>query len=122
MHIIYLKMNNLCYDVLMHILEYIDLCDIYNVKFISTEFDDLCNDNLLWKIFYKNNYRVKRSDLNVILYMDAYKKCYHINLLKCELNMNDSIKDIMNSRELSLTFKKIKNIPSEIGQLLIYKS
>ena len=43
---------------------------------------------------------IKHSDLNMLSYKDAYKKCYELNVLKHKLNMNESITDMMNLQEL----------------------
>src|SRR5271154_1517976 len=97
-------MDNMCYDVLFHICEYLDLNNIMNIRLISKEFDEILNDDLLWKTYYVREYNIKHKDLNKMKNKDAYKKCHDINVLKfiCNFNMNISIIDMMNIQVINL--------------------
>src|ERR1700675_3877517 len=111
------------YDELFHIFEYLDLSDTINVQLISKQFNDILSDDFLWKTYYETSeyYRIKHSDLNMLSYKDAYKKCHEINVLKHKLNINESITDMMNLQELHLYHTEIKKIPHEIGLLVNLK-
>ena len=111
-------MDNLCYDILFHICEYVDLNDVINIKLISKQFDEILNDDFLWKTYYVREYNIKHMELNKMKNKDAYKKCHDINVLKCKLNINKSIIDMMNLQEIQLIYKQIKEIPHEIGLLI----
>lgn len=52
-------MNNLCYDVMLNILEHLNICDIFNVRLVSKQFDDFYNDNLLWKTHFERDYDIE---------------------------------------------------------------
>ena len=108
------------YDELFHIFEYLDLCDIINVRLVSKQFNDILNDDFLWKTYYETSqyYHIKHSDLNMLSYKDAYKKCHKLNVLKHKLDMNESITDMMNLQQLLLNNTKI---PSEISLLVNLK-
>ena len=115
-------MDHICYDILFHICEYLDLTDIINVRFISTQFDDVYNDNLLWKMHYIRNYNIKHKDLYKlsaqINYKNLYKKCHDLNVLKHNFKMNEFIIDIMNLQELGLFNKNIIKISPKIKHLI----
>lgn len=57
-------MNTLCDDILYCIIKYLKLNDTLNVRLISKQFDDILNDKLLWKSYYKRDYDVEHKDLN----------------------------------------------------------
>ena len=80
-------MDILCYDVLCHIFEYVEIGDTLNVRLISKQFDYIANDNLLWKCYYNRDYNIKDSNLNILSKKEAYKKCHEICILKRKLNM-----------------------------------
>ena len=110
-------MDNICYDILFHICEYLDLNDMINIKLISKQFDEILNDDFLWKTYYVKEYNIKHKDLNKMKKKDAYKKCHDINVLKRKLNINKSIINMMNLQRL-IYEKQIKEIPHEIGLLV----
>ena len=58
-------------------------------------------------------YGIKHSDLNMLSYKDAYKKCHELNVLKHKLNINESITDMMNLQNLNLYENQIKKIPQK---------
>ena len=103
-------MDNICYDILFHICEYLDLNDMMNIRLISKEFDEILNDDLLWKTYYVREYNIKHMDLNKMKNKDAYKKCHDINVLKLISNLyiNKSIIDMMNLQEINLIMKTNK--------------
>ena len=113
-------MDNICYDILFHICEYLDLNNMMNIRLISKEFDEILNDDLLWKTYYVREYNIKHKDLNKMKNKDAYKKCHDINVLKLMSNLyiNKSIIDMMNLQEINLIENQIKEIPREIGLLV----
>ena len=80
-------MDNICYDILFHICEYLDLNNIINIKLISKQFDEILNDDFLWKTYYVREYNIKHTDLNKMKNKDAYKKCHDINVLKLMSNL-----------------------------------
>ena len=96
-------MDILCDDILNHIFEYVEIDDTLNVRLISKQFDYMINDNLLWKRYYKRDYRVKHINLNILSKKEAYKKCHEICILKQKLNINESIIDMMNLQLLNLS-------------------
>lgn len=133
-------MNYICYDILLHIFEYLDIGDAINARLISKQFDELYDDKLLWKIYYERDYGLNHSDLNNLSKINAYKKCNDIIVFKLKLKFdtNQTIIDIMNLQEFklngdmksraakyfdanfkfdSLTRPKLKIIPREITQL-----
>ena len=89
-------------------------------RLVSKQFNDILSDDFLWKTYYETSeyYHIKHSDLNMLSYKDAYKKCHELNVLKHKLNMNESITDMMNLQKLHLYHTKIKKIPYEIGLLV----
>ena len=103
-------MYDLCYDIFVNIFEYLDLNDIINVRLISKQFDDLCDDNFLWKTYYVKEYNIKHMELNKMKNKDAYKKCHDIDVLRRNLNINKSIINMMNLERLNLYGNKIKEI------------
>ena len=107
-------MDILCYDVLCHIFEYVEIDDTLNVRLISKQFDYMVNDNLLWKCYYNRDYRVKHVNLNILSKKEAYKKCHEICILKRKLKMGQSIFDMMNLQELDLQYRNVMIIPKEI--------
>ena len=124
----------ICYDILFHIFEYLDVNNINNVRLVSKLFDDVLNDDLLWKIYYMKNYNIKHKDLHVLSNENAYKKCHEIDvfskLYDNKFIKNKSIIDIINLQGLNLSQRmtkirsshlidnKIREIPNIVTQLI----
>ena len=111
-------MDILCYDILCHIFEYVEIDDTLNVRLISKQFDYIVNDNLLWKCYYNRDYCVKHVNLNILSKKEAYKKCHEICVLKQKLKISQSIFDMMNLQELDSQSRNITIIPKEIYQFM----
>src|ERR1700689_3704344 len=111
-------MIELCYDIHFHIFEYLELNDVYNAKFVAKQFNDILNDDFLWKTYYKRDYHIKHECLNKLSNKNAYKKCHIIDVLKQKLHINESVFQIMNLQELHVYGNQIKKIPKEIGKLV----
>ena len=111
-------MDILCYDVLSHIFEYVEIGDTLNVRLISKQFDHIVNDNLLWKCYYNRDYHVKHVNLNILSKKEAYKKCHEMCALKHKLKMGKSIFDMMNLQKLKLCFCDMTKISKEITYLV----
>ena len=75
-------MDTLCYDTLCHIFKYVEIDDTLNIHLISTYFDHIANDNILWKYYYNRDYSIKDSNLDILSKKEAYKKCHEICTLK----------------------------------------
>lgn len=48
-----------CDEMLFSIFEYLEIGDILNTQLVSKQFDNICNDNILWKRFFKRDYNKK---------------------------------------------------------------
>src|ERR1700688_181019 len=114
-------MDHICYDILFHICEYLDLIDMINARSTSAQFDDVYNDNLLWKTYYMRDYNIEPKHLYEssvqINYKNLYKKCHDLNALKHNFKINESIIDIMELQELILFYKNIIKISPKIKHL-----
>ena len=111
-------MNILCYDVLCHIFEYVEIGDTFNVRLTSKQFDYITNDNLLWKYYYNRDYSIKNANLNILSKKEAYEKCHEICILKRKLNIDNSITDMLNLQLLDSNNRIVMIIPKEISQLI----
>lgn len=108
----------LCDDILFHILEYFDLNEIINVRLTCKLFNDLYDDNLLWKTYYVKDYNIKHLDLLTLSYKNAYKKCHAIDLLNQNLYLNKSIINILNACVIDSPNVSITKIPNQIMYLI----
>ena len=112
-------MDILCYDVLCHIFEYVEIGDtLIDVRLISKQFDYIVNDNLLWKCYYNRDYCVKHLNLNILSKKEAYNKCHEICILKQKLKMDQLIFNVMNLQELYLQSSNTTIIPKQIKYLV----
>lgn len=112
-------MSSICDDILYSIFEYFDVSDIFNSSLVSKQFNDICDDDFLWKTYYERDYDVLHDDLNKLKNKDAYKKCHNISELKRKLHMSESIIDIMKLQKIMIHDKNTtKNIPQEIKELV----
>ena len=115
-------MDHICYDILFHIFEYLDLNDVINVRLVSTQFDYVYDDNLLWKTYFVKDYDMKHGDLyelfTQINYKNIYKKCHDINILKYNFDINKSIIYIMKMQIFYSSDGNITKISPEIKHLI----
>src|ERR1700675_4810501 len=101
------------YDELFHICEYIELNDIINVRLTSKQFDEILNDDFLWKTYCEiyEYYDIKHPDLLMLSNKNVYKKCHDLSILKRKLNMYAfALVDMMDTIDLELFESQIKEI------------
>jgi Leucine-rich repeat (LRR) protein len=105
------------------IYNYLNINDLFNCSLINKQFNNIFNCDLLWK----NIIATKYSDINI----DEIKKQYNIINFKyiCKkiidllylnktLNLNKTVKDLINLKKLYLSYNQLKEIPKEIGSLI----
>lgn len=104
-------------DELFLIAIQLDLPDLLNFCNVNSQTRKLCNKDLIWNYKLNKNFPEYANSFNDMTKKKKYKLLYKLNILKNELNLGDNLVELYNSKELHLSYNKIRIIPKEIDQL-----
>ena len=119
-------------DCLLVIISYLDTKDVMILSLVSKRFNDLCKDEMIWKLLFEKDF----SNIDcILLWYENYIKCFVLNkfLMKYRKNIN-TVKESLDLaynlqsippeigklkmlQTLYLSYNKLQSIPPEIGQL-----
>jgi Leucine-rich repeat (LRR) protein len=95
---------------------------------INKQFNNIFNCDLLWQNIITEKYTDIDIDIdeikkqyNIINFKYIYKKIIDLLYLNKILNLNRTIKDLINLQTLYLSNNQLKEIPKEIGSLINLK-
>jgi len=109
--------------IIFNIYNYLNINDLFNCSLINKQFNNIFNCDLLWKNIIIKKYNDINIDeiqkqYNIINFKYIYKKIIDLLYLNKTLNLNKTVKDLINLKQLDLNNKKLKEIPKEIGSLI----
>ena len=105
------------------IYNYLNIDDLFNCSLINKQFNNIFNCDLLWQNIIIEKYidididEIKKQ-YDIINFKCICKKIKDLLYLKKTLNLNRTIKDLINLQILFLDNKKLKEIPKEIRSLI----
>ena len=109
--------------IIFKIYNYLNINDLFNCSLINKQFNNIFNCDLLWKNIIMKKYsnididEIKKQ-YNIINFKYICKKIIDLLYLNKTLNLNQTVKDLINLKILNLNSNKLKEIPKEIESLI----
>ena len=107
------------------IYNYLSINDLFNCSLINKQFNNIFNCDLLWKNIIIEKYIDVDIDIdeiqkqyNIIKFKSIYKKITDLLYLNKTLNLNKTVTELINLKELYPSSNQLKEIPKEIGSLI----
>jgi len=105
------------------IYNYLNINDLCNCSLINKKFNNIFNNDMLWAklimdIFGDIDINEIQEQYNITKLKYIYKKIKDLLYLNKTLNLNETIKDLINLQTLSFSGNHLKEIPKEIGSLI----
>ena len=105
------------------IYNYLNINDLFNCSLINKQFNNIFNCDLLWQnIITKKYFDIDIDEIqkqyNIINFKYIYKIIIDLLYLNKTLNLNKTVKDLINLKKLYLDNRQLKEIPKEIGSLI----
>ena len=83
----------------------------------NQKYKTVCQNDLFWKQFYDRYYGHSNMEKSKKTYFEIVKLCYQLTLLINKLSLPFNINQLYHLQRLVLDNKKLRILPSEIGQL-----
>ena len=101
------------------IYNYLNINDLFSCSLINKQFNNIFNCDLLWKKIISANYDdIYITDIqkqcNCITLKYVYKTIKNLLYLNKTLNLNETVKNLINLKELNLCADQLKEIPKEL--------
>ena len=107
------------------IYNYLNINDLFNCSLVNKQFNNIFNCDLLWKNIIAEKYIDIDIDIdeikeqyNIVNFKYSCKKIIDLLYLNKTLNLNRTVKDLINLKGLSLHNNQLQKIPKEIGSLI----
>ena len=105
------------------IYNYLNTNDLFNCSLINKQFNNIFNCNLLWKNIIIEKYididiDEIQKQYNIINFKYIYKKIIDLLYLNKILDLNKTIKDLINLQTLILCNNHLQEIPNELCNLV----
>ena len=112
--------------IIFNTYNYLNINDLFNCSLVNKKFNNIFNCDLLWQNIITEKY----NDINIneiqehysiIKLKYVYKTIIDLFYLNKTLNLNKTVKDLINLKELNLSCTQLQKIPKEIESLINLK-
>ena len=111
--IYFMQMNN---DTLLCIFDYLQLADILNCYLVCKHYHRVANSESKWKSLFNDKF-VTVNDIVVSNYQIQYKSYHKLNKFLLSTG-NRNINQCIKYHRLNFMYKRLYDIPSELGHLI----